>query len=131
MWLIIGFGYFDGLFETFPYLWKLFFFTIWLEHVVIHFVAKSLKTVLKLMIFWNIIGLLMLRIINVAVMAIWVEFRALFLAGIFSDTLSQRLGDYFEGWQQWGILLGQETRHVVCLSRGCNADTVEKNPWQI
>ena len=63
MWLIIGFNYFDGLFGTFPYFVKIIFFAIWLEHVVMHCWAKSLKTVL-----------LMLRIITVAVLAILVEF---------------------------------------------------------
>ena len=61
--------------ELFHILWNLFFFTIWLEHVVTHCQAKSLKTVLRLMIFWNIIGLSMLRIIAVAGLAFLVEFR--------------------------------------------------------
>ena len=53
MWLIIGFNYnyFDGLFGTFPYFVKIIFFTIWLENVVTHCWAKSVKTVLRLMIF--------------------------------------------------------------------------------
>ena len=106
---------------------KIIIFTNWLEHVVKHCLAKSLKTVLKLMIFLNIIGLSMLRIITVAVFAILVEFRLyVAFAGIFSDTLSQHLVDFFVGWQQLGLFLGKETRQVVCLSIGCSADTVEK-----
>ena len=74
----------------------------------------------------------MLRIISVAVLAILLEFRlkTLVFAGMFSDTLSQRLIDFFEGWQQLGLFSGKETRQVVCFSRDCNADTIEKKPWQ-
>ena len=61
----------------------------------------------------------MLRIIAVAALAILVEFRLYVdFAGIFSDTLSQRLVDFFVGWQQLGLFLGKETRQDVCLSRG-------------
>ena len=62
----------------------------------------------------------MLRIITVAGLAILVEFSRFYVvfAEIFSDTLWQRLVDFFVGWQQLGLLLGKETRQVVCLSRG-------------
>ena len=68
--LIIGFDHFDDFLELFHILWKLFSLpSTWTcGHAF-------LKTVLKLMIYWNIIDLLMLRIITVAVLVILVEFR--------------------------------------------------------
>ena len=127
MWLVIGFNYFDGLFGTFIYFVKIIFFTIWLEHVVMHCWAKSLKTVLRLMIFWNVVGLSMLRIITVAVLAIWMEFRlcVVFCWNIIWYTVAT-FSWFLRRVAAIGIILGQETRQVVCLSRGCNADTVEK-----
>ena len=70
-------------------------------------------------------------IITVAVLAILVEFRLyVVFDGILSDTLSQRLADFFVGWQQLGLFLGKETKQIVCIFRGWNADTVEKKTWQ-
>ena len=43
--------------ELFHIYLKIIFFTIWFEHVVMHCWDKSLKTVLKLIVFQNIIGL--------------------------------------------------------------------------
>ena len=52
-------------------------------------------------------------------------------AGIFSDTLSQRLVDFIVGWQQLGLFLGKETGQVVCFPEVCYADTVEKTHGRI
>ena len=133
MWLIIGLTYFDGLFGTFPYFVKSIFFTIWLEHVVTHCWAKSLKTVLKLMIFWNIIGLSMLRIIAVAVLAILVELRLYvvfcwnilwYTVATFSWFLRRvaAIGDYF-----WTNKLDK----LCVFPEVCYADTVEKTHGRI
>ena len=84
------------------------------------------------MIFWNIVGLLMLRIIIVAVLGILVEFRlyVVFCWNIIWYTVAT-FSWFLRRVAAIGIILGKEARQVVCLSRGCNADTVEKTHGRI
>ena len=132
MWLISGFNNFDGLFGTFPYFVKIIFFTTWLEHVVTHCWAKSLKTVLKLMIFWNIIGLSMLRIIAVAVLAILVEFRLDVVLLEYSLIHCHNVYlIYAKGGSNWDYFWAKKLDKLCVFPEVCYADTVEKTHGRI
>ena len=107
MWLCIGFNHFDGLFGTFPYYVKMIVLTIWLEHVVIH--CWALKTVLRLMIFDMLLVYQCWEWSPLLDWPFWwsLDFT-LFFAGILSNTLSQRLVDFFVGWQQLRLFWGKK-----------------------
>ena len=89
-----------------------------------------LKTVLKLIIYWNIIDLLMLRIITVAVLVILVEFRlyVVFCCNILWYTVAT-FSWFLRRVAAIGNILGKETRQVVCPSRGLLRWYSWENPW--